>query len=379
MPHWRLGGEYPAVVYVRGDGGPGVSLELLTVTVATGVVAALARPPSTLLSPSRAVGGELAALHPVYPTAYLTYWEVAYPSRDGRRYVWWSDNDVNADRKGVVGLDLGTAPPTVLGVLTTWPSTRGPVLAARITPGGGAVLVQFEFAGVYVYDAALSVGQRVMATRLLKDDAADVMVASGSGHDTLEAINDDQAAEDGGWVVAVDLVTLDKYALFPVPRDDGTRDGRPRVAVTGQAYDRPGWVVLSADQCDAGAAGDWLCGKVVAMEVATRQVVPLATTYPCAGGAYGRRRQLPAAAATPNLDLSRVYFTIAGRGRCQGYMELYELTTAGRFGEVAGEGGRAEPPPSRRPPGVPSQPEVFGGGSSSSLPTTNGLNVGIAI
>lgn len=95
--------------------------------------------------------------------------------------------------------------------------------------------------------------------------------------------------------------------------------------------------MLSADECDAGVGNDWLCDKVVAVEVATRWVVPLANTYVCTVGAYGRRRQLPATAAAPNLDLSRVYLTIAGRGRCQGHMNLYPLTTVGLFEELGEE------------------------------------------
>lgn len=139
-----------------------------------------------------------------------------------------------------MALDLASAPPTVLGTLTTWPSARGRVLAACMTPSGGAVLVQFASAGVYVYDTALSVGRRVMATRLFKDEAADMMVASGSVHDTLVAVNDDEAAKDGGWVVAVDLVFHGRLPMFPVPRNDEPLDGRPRVTVSGQVYDRPG-------------------------------------------------------------------------------------------------------------------------------------------
>lgn len=137
-----------------------------------------------------------------------------------------------------MALDLASAPPTVLGTLITTPSARGRVLAARMTPSGGAVLVQFAFAGVYVYDTALSVGRRVMATRLFNDEAADMMVASGSV--TLVAVNDDEAAKDGGWVVAVDLVALGRLPLFPVPRNDEPLDRRPRVTVSGQVYDRPG-------------------------------------------------------------------------------------------------------------------------------------------
>lgn len=285
--------------------------------------------------------------------------------------------------RGVLALDLASAPPTMLGLLTVWPPARGRVLAARITPSGGAVLVHFSLAGVYVYDAALSSGgRRVMATRLLTNDAADVMVASGSGHDTLVAINDEEDTEDGGWVVAVDLVTLGRAPLFPVPRDGGPRGGRPRVAVSGQAYDRPGWVVLSADACGGAATGDWLCDKVVAMEVATRRAVPLGTAFACRDVDDVRRRKLPAAAATPNVDLSRVYFTrSSGEGRCRGAVELYELSTADRLGGLGvGRGGEGEAP--RTPTGTP-QPGGGGGGGSSSSPTaglpTTGLNVGIAI
>lgn len=322
------------------------------------------------------------ALAAVYPAGYLAHWEVAYPSRDGRRYVWWADRGAESSARGVLALDLSSAPPAVLGLLTSWPPARGRVLAARITPSGRAVLVHFELAGVYVYDTGLSSGgRRVMATRLLTDDAADVMVASGSGHDTIVGINDEEDSEDGGWVVAVDLVILDRAPLFPVPRDEGPGGVRPRVAVSGQAYDRPGWVVLSADAC-AVAAGDWLCDKVVAMEVATRRVVPLGTAFACRDWEDPRRQELPAAAATPNRDLSRVYFTRAsGQGRCRGALELYELSTAGRLGGLPARGAEGGLAP-RRPTATPQPARGGGGGSTSSPPAgvpTTKLNVGIAI
>lgn len=386
MPHWRPGEGAPEVAYFRGSGSSRISLELLTVDVSSGTVLNLARPAA--IAP---VGGSMegagavqVALAAVYPAAYRAHWEVAYPSRDGRRYVWWADRGVDSSARGVLALDLSSAPPAVLGLLTSWPPARGRVLAARITPSGRAVLVHFELAGVYVYDTGLSSGgRRVMATRLLTDDAADVMVASGSGHDTIVGINDEEDSEDGGWVVAVDLVTLDRAPLFPVPRDEGPGGVRPRVAVSGQAYDRPGWVVLSADAC-AAAAGDWLCDKVVAMEVATRRVVPLGTAFACRDLEYRRRQELPAAAATPNRDLSRVYFTRAsGQGRCTGAVELYELSTAGRLGGLPArdaEGGLAP----RRPAATPQPARGGGGGSTSSPPAAAGvpttkLNVGIAI
>ncbi|KAK1865514.1 hypothetical protein I4F81_008045 [Pyropia yezoensis] len=338
MPHWRLGGGPPALAYYRGISPSSTSLELLTVDVASGAVASLARPAETALPHVSTGGPVMAVLKAVLPTAYLEHWEVTYPSRDGSRYVWWADRGADAVARGVVALDLTSTPPTLLGMLTAWPPARGRVLAARIAPSGGAVLVHFESAGVYVYDTALSVGRRIMATGLLTDDAADVMVASGSGHDTLVAVNDDEGAEDGGWVVAVDLITLNRSPLFPVPRDGGPRGGRPRVAVSGQAYDRPGWVVLSADACDDAARGDWLCDKIVAMEVVTRRVVPLGTAHMCTDATLERRREMAHAAATPNVDLSRVYF-VSSSGSCRGRRDLFELRTAGRLGDAAPGGG----------------------------------------
>lgn len=328
-PHWAAAGGPPAVAFFVGDlsAGSSESLELRTVDVASGAVAGLARPTSTVIDGfSKPVGGVGLALFSTHRNAYLRHWFGTYPSRNGRRYAWWTDQGPTSNTGGVAVMDLGPAPPTLLGTLLAWPPSRGRILGARITPSGGAVLVHFQAAGVFVYDTALTTGRRVMATRLLDDDAADVMVAAGSGHDTLVAINDEEGTEDGGWVVAVDLVTLGRAPLFPLPRDGGARGGRPRVTVSGQAYNRPGWVVLSADPCDAGADGDWLCGKVVAMEVASRRVVPLAHTHAC-----GARRENPGAAASPNVDLSRVYFASAS-GRCRGEMELFELTTAGRLG-----------------------------------------------
>lgn len=163
-------------------------------------------------------------------------------------------------------------------------------------------------------------------------------------------------------------MTLARSPLFPLPRDGGVRGDQPRVTLSGQVYDRPGWIAAAADACDAGAAGDWLCGKVVAMEVATRRVVPLTHTH-----AYGRRRDTPAAAASPNRDLSRVYFS-SDSGLCRGKMELFELETTGRMGTAVWGGGGGQAPQPPLPAGTPTS----GRGGANSLPT-EGINVGIAI
>lgn len=373
LPHWAPRAGAPAVVFF-GRGGSARSLELRTADVASGAVAMLStqtvpffRDDRDILDP---VGGMGQALFAAHPGSHLEHWRVSYPSRDGHRYALWTDvGSAAAAVRGVAVMDVSTSPATLLGSFLSWPPARGRVLAARMTPSGGAVLVHFEAAGVHVYDTALSGGgRRVMATRLLTDDAADVMVAAGSGHDTLVAINDDAGTEDAGWVVAVDLVTLARSPLFPLPRDGGVRGDQPRVTLSGQAYDRPGWIVAAADACDAGAAGDWLCGKVVAMEVATRQVVPLTHTHAC-----GRRRDTPAAAASPNRDLSRVYFS-SDSGLCRGKMELFELETTGRMGTAVGGGGGGRAPQPPLPAGTPTS----GRGGANSLPT-EGINVGIAI
>jgi len=369
MPHWRPLGP-PALVFFRGSGDyyPNASAELVAWDVASGAATVLSPPTGESDTRQGATGGVGQTLFAALPGAYSRHWQTTYPSRNGSRYAYWS---VRQSVRGVALLDVSSSPPTAVGILTSWPAAWGPVTGARVTPSGSAVLVSFAVAGVYVYDAAMTACRRVMATRLLTDDVADVMVAAGSGHDTLVAVVDDAGVEDSGWVVAVDLVTFVRAPLFRVPRDGGP-DGGPRVAVSGQAYDRPGWVVLSGDTCAAGAAGDWICGKVVALEVSTRRVVPLATTHSCVDG--GVRSRNSGAPATPNRDASRVYYT-SGSEVCRGTMELYELQTVGRL-----EGGGAGAPPLRPPPlpvaVAPAATEA--GGASASLPNT-GLNVGIAI
>lgn len=373
LPHWGPGRGGAKVVYFNGFngfGGSSTSLELHSVDVASGTASILS--PSTESPSLGEKGGMGQVLFAANPRAYLEHWTVSYPSRDGRRYALWTDSSPGAAVRGVAVMDVRSSPPTLLGSLFSWPSSRGRVLAARITPSGGAVLVHFEAAGVYVYDASLSgAGRRVMATRLLTDDAADVMVAAGSGHDMLVAINDEAGSEDGGWVVAVDLVNLSRSPLFPLPRDNGIRGIQPRVTLSGAAYDRPGWIIAAADACNAGAAGDWLCGKVVAMKVATRLVVPLGHTHACE-----QRRDTPVAAATANRDLSRVYFS-SDSGLCRGKMELFELTTTARMESAIGGGGGPPPPPSVVPP-PPSVVPPPSKGPSRGLPTEE-INVGIAI
>lgn len=73
IPHSRLvGGFHRGCLPSWSRRFWGVSIELLTITVATGAVAALACFASTLPLPSWAVGEESSALNPVRPTAYLS-------------------------------------------------------------------------------------------------------------------------------------------------------------------------------------------------------------------------------------------------------------------------------------------------------------------
>lgn len=386
MPHWRPSGP-PTLAYYGGSNlfSPGVSLELFAFDVTSGAQRFLAAAPAGQTR-SEGLGGVAQTLFGAIPGASSHHWRTGYPSRDGSRYAYSSLRS-DESTSGVVVLDLSSSPPTVVGSLTSWPPEWGPLTGARITPSGGAVLVSFAFAGVYVYDAALSsAGRRVMATRLFTDDAADVVVAAGSGHDTLVSVVDDPGVEATGWVVAVDLVTLRQSPLFRLPTDGGGGK-EPRVAVSGQAYDFPGWVVLSGEPCAAGADGAWICGKVVAMEVASRRVVPLGHTHSCFRG--GVRSRNSGAPASPNRDLSRVYYA-SGSEACRGTMELYEMETAGRLGSVGvggrGEGGRKgqvlptpPSPPPPPPPPVAAPPSASGSTRRPRDEPTTGLNVGIAI
>lgn len=71
------------------------------------------------------------------------------------------------------------------------------------------------------------------------------------------------------------------------------------------------------------------------MHVPTRPVVPLGTGHARPDGQLDRRRDQPAAAATPNVDITHVYVTSCA-GLCRGADDLYVRRMAGRLGAPAG-------------------------------------------
>ena len=140
-------------------------------------------------------------------------------------------------------------------------------------------------------------------------DSSDIAIGP-TGNDTYVYI-DFTASTNGGWMVAVDLVTGEEKRLFDLYDDANTS-----IHVSGKAYDKPGWVVMSTYNCKE--PGAWSCEKVFAVNIADGTIVNLAHTYNC-GSQYWTETH-----AVTNRDLSRVYFNSDG-GSCSTDAEVYRI------------------------------------------------------
>jgi len=138
------------------------------------------------------------------------------------------------------------------------------------------------------------------------------MALAADGTDSYVYI-DFSADRDGGWLVAVDLATLQRTRLVDLYNDANTS-----IHVSGKGYDRPGWVVVSTYNCKV--PGAWSCEKVMLVDIGgTDRAYDLAHTYNCGDGYWTETH------AVVNRSFTRVYFN-SDAGSCGIDAEVYELT-----------------------------------------------------
>ncbi len=233
--------------------------------------------------------------------AYLADRAEGSPSADGNRLAWIVYDD-NEDAIGIVTYDL--AANRILGSAVP-DASAGPLDWVSASPTGDYVMAGYWDATV-VLDADLTRPRRIND----KGDHSDIALTAG-GRDAYVYI-DFSAGPDGGWLMSVELDTLQRTRLFDLYDDANTS-----VHVSGKGYDKPGWVVVSTYNCKV--PGAWSCDKVVAVELATGLVVNLAHTYNC-GDDYWTETH-----AVVNRSFTRVYFN-SDAGSCGIDAEVYELS-----------------------------------------------------
>lgn len=227
------------------------------------------------------------------------------PSADGNRMAWTIFSDAE-EPVGIVSYDLATDQILGLFDLADSPADAGPLDWVSMSPTGTYVMAG-HWNATLVYNADLSNERRVNN----KGDHSDIAL-SAEGTDSYVYI-DFSADRDGGWLVAVDLTTLERTRLVNLYDDANTS-----VHVSGKGYDRPGWVVVSTYNCKE--LGAWSCEKVLLVDISrTNRIYDLAHTYNC-GDDYWTETH-----AVVNRSFTRVYFNSDG-GSCGIDAEVYELT-----------------------------------------------------
>lgn len=238
----------------------------------------------------------------IFPAArYMSDRSEGSPSADGTRFAWIIYND-GENPIGIISYDL--AADRILGSVPVDPSVEYRLDWVSASPTGRYVMAGF-WEGTYVWDADMT------NERLLFEGAEHSDIAIGpSGNDTYVYI-DFTASSNGGWMMAVDLVTGEETRLFDLYDDANTS-----IHVSGKAYDKPGWVVMSTYNCKE--PGAWSCEKVFAVNIADGTIINLAHTYNC-GTDYWTETH-----AVTNRDLTRVYFN-SDAGSCGTDAEVYQI------------------------------------------------------
>lgn len=227
------------------------------------------------------------------------------PSANGNRSAWIV-YDATDDVIGAVSYDLSS--DTVLGVRAIEPNdpATGELDWISMSPTGDYVVAGYGDATM-VMDADLTNDRRIND----KGDHSDIAL-NANGTDSYVYI-DFSNDRDAGWLVSVNLMTLDRIRLV-----DFYDDANTSIHISGKGYDRPGWVVVSTYSCKV--PGAWSCRKVMLVNIdATNQVFDLAHTYNC-GDDYWTETH-----AAVNRSFTRVYFNSDG-GSCGIDAEVYELT-----------------------------------------------------
>lgn len=237
-----------------------------------------------------------------FPTAkYIEDRNEGSPSRDGNRYAWLI-YDGNERQIGIVSYDL--ASDRILG---TTSDLGGSLVDWSGYSVNGKYVLGGSLSGTYAWDADMT-NRRVVTTATEHSDLA----LDRSGNDAYVYIDFKTGSPTAGWLVSVDLATLERTKIFDVYDDANTS-----IHISGRGFEKPGWVIVSTYNCkDPGA---WTCEKVMAVELAPNgRVVNLAHTYNC-GNQYWTETH-----ASVNRSFTRVYFNSDG-GSCGIDAEVYQL------------------------------------------------------
>ncbi len=239
------------------------------------------------------------------PTAkYLSDWAEGSPSGDGNRYAWMVFNQLDQPI-GIVSYDL--ASDTILGVIDLDTSAEVPLIDWVSMSASGEYVVVSGESGTYVYDADLSDRRLVTEASDHADLGYDI-----DGDDAYIYADFSVTSETSGWLVSVDLETLERTKVFDI-----YDDGNSSIHVSAKSYDRPGWALVSTYNCKV--EGAWTCNKVFAVELVSEgQIVNLAHTYNC-GNQYWTETH-----AVVNRDFSRVYFN-SDSGSCGQDAEVFRI------------------------------------------------------
>ncbi len=233
------------------------------------------------------------------------------PSANGDRYAWLVYNDREIPI-GIVSYEVST--DSLLGVLPLtdqWEENNDTQLG-RLDWVGTSPSGEYVIAGYWnvtlVFNFDLT-NERVVNQ---KADHSDIAIGA-DGEDVYVYIDFGATSPDAGFLVAVDLDTLERARLFEVYSGANTS-----IHISGKGYNKPGWVVVSTYNCKN--PGAWSCDKVMAVElVPNARIVNLAHTYNC-GVDYWTETQ-----AVVNREFTRVYFNSDG-GSCGIDAEVYEVT-----------------------------------------------------
>ena len=224
------------------------------------------------------------------------------PSVDGSRYAWIV-HDATGQPIGLVSYDL--AADRILGTRPVR-SDVGRLDWVSTSPTGKHVVAGYVNATI-VHASDLDDERRIND----KADHSDIAL-DADGRDAYVYI-DFSAGIDGGWLVSVDLATLQRTRLI-----DFYDQANTSVHVSGKGYDKPGWVVVSTYNCKVDGA--WSCNKVLAVEMQSDPaIVNLAHTYNC-GESYWTETH-----AVVNRSFTRVYYN-SDASRCTTEAEVYELS-----------------------------------------------------
>lgn len=250
-----------------------------------------------------------ARVQEVWPEAnYLADRAEGTPSADGNHYAWIVFDD-SEQQLGIISYDvkadqlLGAIPLKTDGGKLDW-------VSASVT---GSYVAAGYADGTFVYDTDLTNERRLT----IKGDHSDLALTA-DGRDAYVYI-DFSSSPDAGWLVSIDLDTLDRTQIFDI-----YEGGNTSIHISGKGYDKPGWVVASTYNCKE--PGSWTCEKVFAVELAEGgRILNLAHTYNC-GEDYWTETH-----AVVNRSFSRVYFNSDG-GSCGIDAEVYLLAVpAKRF------------------------------------------------